>query len=169
MAHPITVRSQWRATNAKIAIGDALDAAVPDSVDQLDVWLHAFTPHSLAVRVRMAFTISICCFTLSRPFSYLNKHLFHPVAPYPTEWGSEGIPPGGFSPPYGQSPVPARVFRSFAATLRCDFNRPLPDSSGIAPLPVRLTGTVFCWGSVPLCFLPRSPCRPLICAGSECL
>ena len=95
----------------------------------------------------MAFTISICCFMLSRPFSYLNKHLFHPVAPYPTEWGSEGIPPGGSSPPYGQSPVPARVFRSFAASLRCCFNRPLPDSSGIAPLPFRLTGNVFCLGA----------------------
>ena len=116
----------------------------------------------------MDFTISLCL-VMGSPSSYLYKQSFHPVAPYPTEWGSEGVPPGGFSPPCGQQPDPARVFRSFAASLRCCFNRPLPDSSGIAPLPFRLTGNVFLSESLPLCFLPRGPCRPLIRAGSECL
>ena len=43
---------------------------------------HHITPRFSAL-VRLAFTISICCFTLSRPFSYLNKHLFTQWPPTP--------------------------------------------------------------------------------------
>lgn len=47
MAHPVPISSTRREPNPQITVWDALDAAVPDTVDAFDVGLHAGWPSRL--------------------------------------------------------------------------------------------------------------------------